>query len=84
MDLNEQKLNRILKKLENIAGKLESPKSLKDYKSEQEAKELLHRGTTWFWERRKAGELPYTKLGGQVYYKTSDLVKYLEDRSIND
>jgi hypothetical protein len=49
--------------------------------SELEAKKLLLRGTTWFWERRRAGELPYTKLGGQVFYLMKDLVKYLEDRS---
>ena len=72
---------RIIKKLNDIDDKLEKPKSFDDYVSELEAKKLLGRGTTWFWERRKAGELHYTKLGGQVYYLKSDLVKYLEDRS---
>ena len=72
---------RIIKKLNDIDDKLEKPKSFDDYVSELEAKKLLGRGTTWFWERRRSGELPYTKLGGQVYYLMSDLVKYLEDRS---
>ena len=75
---------RIIKKLNDIDDKLEKPKSFDDYVSELEAKKLLGRGTTWFWERRKAGELHYTKLGGQVYYLKSDLVKYLEDRSSKD
>ena len=72
---------RIIKKLNDIDDKLEKPKSFDDYVSELEAKKLLGRGTTWFWERRRAGELPYTKLGGQVYYLKSDMIKYLEDRS---
>jgi predicted DNA-binding transcriptional regulator AlpA len=81
---NNKQLHRILKKLKEIEDKLNRPKSLDDYISEFEAKKLLGRGSTWFWERRKSGELPYTKLGGQVYYLKSDLVKYLEDRSSKD
>ena len=76
-----KQFRRILKQLRDIDDKLEKPKSVNDYVSELEAKKLLLRGTTWFWERRRSGELPYTKLGGQVYYLKSDLVKYLEDRS---
>ena len=75
---------RIIKKLNDIDDKLEKPKSFDDYVSELEAKKLLGRGTTWFWERRRSGELPYTKLGGQVFYLMKDLVKYLEDRSSKD
>ena len=82
--LNKQQIRRIFKKLKDIEDKLNKPKSLDDYVSEFEAKKLLGRGSTWFWERRRAGELPYTKLGGQVYYLMSDLVKYLEDRSSKD
>lgn len=78
---NNKQLHRILKKLKEIEDKLNRPKSIDDYVSELEAKKLLGRGTTWFWERRRFGELPYTKLGGQVFYLMKDLVKYLEDRS---
>ncbi len=81
---NNKQLHRILKKLKEIEDKLNRPKSLDDYISEFEAKKLLGRGSTWFWERRRAGELPYTKLGGQVHYLKSNLVKYLEDRSSKD
>jgi hypothetical protein len=76
-----KQFRRILKQLKDIDDKLEKPKSVNDYVSELEAKKLLLRGTTWFWERRRSGELPYTKLGGQVFYLMKDLVKYLEDRS---
>jgi hypothetical protein len=76
-----KQFRRIHKQLKDIDDKLEKPKSVNDYVSELEAKKLLLRGTTWFWERRRSGELPYTKLGGQVFYLMKDLVKYLEDRS---
>ena len=79
--LKKTQLSRILKMLEDIDDKLNKPKSIDDYVSELEAKQLLGRGTTWFWERRRSGELPYTRLGVQVYYLRKDLVKYLEDRS---
>ena len=82
--VNNPQLQRILKKLKEIEDKLNRPKSIDDYVSDLEAKKLLGRGTTWFWERRRAGELPYTKLGGQVYYLKSDMIKYLEDRSSKD
>ena len=82
--LNNNQLHRILKKLKEIEDKLNRPKSLDDYISEFEAKKLLGRGTTWFWERRRYGELPYTKLGGQVFYLIKDLIKYLEERSSED
>ena len=79
--LKNTQLSRILKKLKDIEDKLNKPRSIDDYVSELEAKQLLGRGTTWFWERRRSGELPYTRLGVQVYYLRKDLVKYLEDRS---
>ena len=79
-----KQFRRILKQLKDIEDKLYKPKSLDDYVSEFEAKKLLGRGTTWLWERRRSGELPYTKLGGQVFYLMKDLVKYLEDRSSKD
>ena len=59
---NNIKINQILKKLEDIDEKLERPTSVNDYISERDAKKLLARGTTWFWEQRKMG-LPFFKLG---------------------
>ena len=79
-----KQFRRILKQLKDIDDKLEKPKSVNDYVSELEAKKLLGRGTTWFWERRRSGELPYTKLGGQVFFLMKDLIKYLEERSSED
>ena len=71
------------KKIKNLERLFNQKKeaSLEDYVSEQNAKKLLNRGTTWFWELRKSG-FPHTKVGGQVYYLKSDLVSYLESNKI--
>ena len=73
------KINEILEKLENIEQKLEKPLSVNDYISEREAKKMLTRGTTWFWEQRKKG-LPFFKLGAEVYYKKSDLLILMKSK----
>tara|TARA_B110000879_G_C11077662_1_gene473420 strand:+ start:906 stop:1145 length:240 start_codon:yes stop_codon:yes gene_type:complete len=74
---NNTQMNQILKKLEDIDEKLERPTSVNDYISERDAKKLLARGTTWFWEQRKMG-LPFFKLGAEVYYKRSDLITLMK------
>lgn len=76
---NNVKINQILKKLEDIDDKFERQTSVSDYISEQDAKKLLARGTTWFWERRKMG-LPFFKLGAEVYYKKNDLLTLIQNQ----
>jgi len=76
---NSFKINEILEKLENIEQKLEKPLSVDDYISEREAKKMLTRGTTWFWEQRKKG-LPFFKLGAEVYYKKLDLLILMKSK----
>lgn len=79
MNHSKEKLNEILERLKSLEDQIKSKSSpsISDYISEQEARKKFHRGTTWFWDLRKSG-FPYTKLGGQVYYKLQDLVDYLE------
>ena len=74
----ELKLKTILQKLQKIESLLEESKleDLNSFISEQEAKNVFKRGTTWFWEQRQCG-LPFSKLGGQVLYRKSDLVELL-------
>jgi hypothetical protein len=58
-----------------------SPTLTGDYVPEEEAKKEFGKGTTWFWERRKTGELPSVKVGSKVYYKRADLLKLFERAS---
>ena len=84
--MKKNKINEIIEKLKIIETKLERKlekqsenklESVDDFIPEREAKKLLTRGTTWFWEQRKNG-LPFSKLGAEVYYKKSDLLKLLK------
>jgi len=45
---------------------------------ETTAKEMLGKGTTWFWQMRKAGKLEYKKVGSKIYYVVDDLEKLIE------
>lgn len=56
-----------------------------DYISEAEAKKLLGRKTTWFWQMRNSGRLPFSKVGNKVFYQKNDIVTLLENnRKEND
>jgi uncharacterized protein YjcR len=77
----KKKMNsiQIFKKLEDIEKRLEKPLTVNDYVSERDAKKLLKRGTTWFWEKRNQG-LPSFKLGAEVYYMRSDLLTLFQNQ----
>lgn len=46
---------------------------------EAKAKELLGKGTTWFYNQRKAGKLAARKMGGTNYYLLSDIENLFEN-----
>lgn len=50
---------------------------LQEYISEKDAQKEFGRKTTWFWNQRTNGRLPYKKMGSKVYYLKSDLIKLL-------
>lgn len=68
---------KILTKLngDSVTGKQSLPA---DYMTEAQAKKMLDRGTTWFWNMRKDGFLPWSKLGGKNYYRKQDIQKLLD------
>ena len=45
---------------------------------ESEAQKLLGRKTTWFYYKRKSGELTGKKRGGKWWYQKSDIQKFIE------
>lgn len=77
-------LSKIMEQQERILALLEKqpskPTEQTEYLSEAEAKELLGRKTTWFWEQRKAGRLAYSKIGNRVYYRREDLMSLFEPK----
>jgi hypothetical protein len=51
---------------------------LADYITEAQAKELLKKKATWFWQMRKSGQLQYSKIGKAIYYSKTDIMKLFE------
>ncbi len=47
--------------------------ALKDYLSEAEAKKLLSKGKTWFFNMRNLGKLTGVKVGATRFYKMTEI-----------
>lgn len=54
-----------------------------EYVDEKEACIIFKRKTTWFWDKRKSGELPFSKVLGKNYYKRSDILAMFDDNYTN-
>lgn len=72
----EEKLSEIHDFLLNTDSKTGQ---LPGYVSEKQAMELFNRSHTWFWEKRKSGELKCSKIGRTIYYKQEDLLALVEN-----
>jgi len=51
---------------------------LSDYITESQAKDILKKKATWFWQMRKSGHLQYSKIGKAIYYSKNDIIKLFE------
>lgn len=79
-DKMEELMNKIDRLTEALnLSKQSNSSTLGDYISEKEAKTTLNKGSTWFWNKRKAGELKGHKAGGEWYYKKSEILNFIEN-----
>jgi hypothetical protein len=81
-----QKLDELFQLVRKIEEKIDgsssnSKNSLGEYINESEAKQMLQKGTTWFWNKRKSGELKGKKAGNNWYYQRKDIIKFIESGS---
>ena len=77
----EEVLKTINEKQDKILELLSNQKesTTTDFITEREAKEIFKRKATWFWQMRKNGILPFSKIGKSIYYSVKDLKKLMED-----
>ena len=66
---------RILRVLSERTDKQDS---IGDYISENDAKKILGRKSTWFWTLRKKGKLAFTKVGNKIFYSRADILSFIE------
>lgn len=55
-----------------------------DYIPETEARKLLGRKTTWFWNMRTTGQLPFAKVGNKIFYLKEDIKNLLDNNKRGD
>jgi hypothetical protein len=77
------KMEELLQKIDHLSQTILNTQGgkapLGDFISEKEAKELLGKGTTWFWNKRQSGELTGRKAGNKWYYKRSEILSFIEN-----
>ena len=75
-----QTQERILTALEDLPTAKPVLKGMigEKYIPETTAKEMLGKGTTWFWQMRKSGKLAYKKVGSKIYYVINDIENLIE------
>lgn len=80
LDILESKMDMMLSLINKVSSK---GHELGDYLEEKEAMKLLQRGTTWFYEVRKKGKLPFSKVGRKTYYRRQDIIAFLDEHLVD-
>ncbi|MGQ7868665.1 helix-turn-helix domain-containing protein [Sunxiuqinia sp. sy24] len=82
--IEEQKLNRIFDEIGSLrqelkADKVKNSKKLSEtWLDNQEVMELLKISPRTLQNMRDSKALPFSKVGGKIYYKASDVDNYLK------
>ena len=73
-------LEKINEKQDQIIDLLKSTEyqNQNEFLTEKAARELLQKKTTWFWQMRKDGLLPFRKIGKSIYYSKKEINQLLE------
>ena len=79
----EEVLDNLVAKQDRILELLEVKKdaALNGFVPEKQAMELINKKSTWFWQMRKTGQLPFKKIGKTIYYSLNDLYSLLQNES---
>lgn len=70
-----------IKEIKTYIKNNKGEEGLGDYITEDEAKKLLSRKTTWFWGMRKDGNLKFSKVGNRIYYLKHDIINLIVNSS---
>jgi hypothetical protein len=81
-----ERIIKILEKIEKSFAEIEGKTQpiLGEYIPQTVAMEKLDRKETWFYERRKNGKLPGTKVGRSYYYRIEDLDDYIKEKGLKN
>jgi hypothetical protein len=76
----EDVLDTLVANQDKILAILEAKKeaTLNGFITEKDAIAVVNKKTTWFWQMRKTGQLPFKKIGQTIYYSKDDLNSLLQ------
>tara|TARA_R110002050_G_scaffold163389_1_gene293369 strand:- start:1549 stop:1824 length:276 start_codon:yes stop_codon:yes gene_type:complete len=83
--IDEQKLNRIFDEIDSLRKELKAEKAKTSKKlsetwlDNQEVMEILKISPRTLQNLRDSKSLPFSKIGGKIYYKASDVEKILDE-----
>jgi hypothetical protein len=72
---NQEEILAVLK-----GGNTPTTESVGDYITEAQAKKLIGRQTSWFWQMRKAGQLSFSKVGNKIFYIKNDILNLIKNK----
>ena len=72
----ENKLNTVISILRQLPTTHNT--NLGDWLTEEQAQELLHRGTTSMWDLRKRRKVKFSKVGNTTYYDRKSILDFIE------
>jgi hypothetical protein len=75
--IGESQFSEIIQSLEELKAKF-GDKIDNDYITEKEARTIFQRKSTWFWQMRKEGKLPFSKIGKTIYYSKAEIKNLFE------
>jgi hypothetical protein len=80
-----EELHKDIRELKHAISNIQSDRGvgLGQWMPKKEAKELLAKGTTWFWNKRQSRELSGKKAGNQWYYRKNDILNFIENGKSN-
>ena len=76
----EDVLDGLVANQDRILAILEAKKeaTLNGFITEKDAITLVNKKSTWFWQMRKTGQLPFKKIGQTIYYSVDDINSLLQ------
>lgn len=79
--VSEEFLEQIKEKQDKILSLLNDGRQViqNEFITESQAKEILQKKSTWFWQMRKTGILPFRKIGKSIYYSKNEINQLLEN-----
>ena len=79
--VSEDFLEQINEKQDKILNLLQDGHQLtqNEFITESQAKEILQKKSTWFWQMRKDKILPFRKIGKSIYYSKTEINQLLEN-----